>query len=57
MKTVLDDFLAVFSPFVAVVEDIDIASCLETETRFSELSPDLNFGLICVGVSPPATQE
>lgn len=45
MKAILDDFLAIFSPFVTIVEHIHLASSLKTEPWLSKLSPRLHFGL------------
>ena len=56
MMGVLDDFLAIFSPFVTIVQHIYIAHSLETEPRFPQLSS--NFHLLHLHIatrlrSPP----
>lgn len=56
METVLHNLLAILPPFVAIVEDVDVAPRLEAEPRLPQLSPHLHLPLVCRRcVPPPAT--
>lgn len=35
MKAVLDNFLAIFSPFITIIKNINITPCLKAESWFS----------------------
>lgn len=46
MKTILDNFLAIFSPFVTIIKYIHVTPCLETEPWLPQLSPDFHLALL-----------
>lgn len=46
MKAVLDNFLAIFPPFVTIIKHIHITSGLETESWLPKLSPHLHLALL-----------
>lgn len=59
VEAVLDHFLAVLPPFVAIVQHIHLAPCLEAEPWLSQLPPHLHLSFLrrrC-GAPPPARKD
>lgn len=46
MKAILDNFLAVFPPFITIIKNIHITPCLETEPWLSKLPSHLHLAFI-----------
>ncbi|KAF7814764.1 hypothetical protein G2W53_028733 [Senna tora] len=46
MKAILDNFLAILPPFVAIIKHIHITSCLETKPWLPQLPPNFHFALL-----------
>ncbi len=46
MKAILDNFLAVFPPFITIIKNIHITPCLETEPWLPKLPSHLHLAFI-----------
>ena len=54
MEAILDNFLSILPPFVAIIKNIDVAPRLKTKPRLPQLPPYLHLVLVRRRTPPPS---